>query len=94
MRDREREKRRHRQREKPAPCREPDVGLDPRSPGSHPRLKAVLNPEPPRLPDRGKFLIYKKPLQINKSNKNTVGKSEEKYINGLCTLMEMQIALK
>ena len=33
----------HRQREKQAPWREPDVGLDPLSPGSHPRLKAALN---------------------------------------------------
>ena len=39
MRDRQRQ----RQREKLAPCREPDVGLDPRSPGSGPGLKAVLN---------------------------------------------------
>ena len=29
MKDRERERQRHRQREKQAPCREPDVGLDP-----------------------------------------------------------------
>ena len=36
MRDRERERQRHRQREKQAPCREPDVGLDSRTPGSHP----------------------------------------------------------
>ena len=35
--------RRHRQREKPAPCREPEVGLDPGSPGSCPRLKEMLN---------------------------------------------------
>ena len=28
-RERERERQRHRQREKQAPCREPDVGLDP-----------------------------------------------------------------
>ena len=42
-RERERERQRHRQREKQAPCREPDVGLDPRSPGSHPGLKAALN---------------------------------------------------
>ena len=41
--EREREKQRHRQREKQAPCREPDMGLDPRSPGSHPGLKAALN---------------------------------------------------
>ena len=42
MKDIERD--RDRQREKQAPCREPDVGLDPRSLGSHPGLKAVLNP--------------------------------------------------
>ena len=41
--ERERERQRHRQREKQAPCREPDVGLDPRSPGSCPGLKAALN---------------------------------------------------
>ena len=39
-RERERERWRHRQREKQAPCREPDVGLDPRTPGSHPGPKA------------------------------------------------------
>ena len=32
-----------RQREKQAPCREPDVGLYPGSPGSHPGLQAALN---------------------------------------------------
>ena len=42
-RHREGERQRHRQREKQAPCREPDVGLDPGSPGSGPRLKAALN---------------------------------------------------
>ena len=42
-RHRERERQRHRQREKQAPRREPDAGLDPRSPGSHPRPKAVPN---------------------------------------------------
>ena len=42
-RERERERQSHRQREKQAPCREPDVGLDPGSPGSGPGLKAVLN---------------------------------------------------
>ena len=43
MRERERERlaERHRQREKQAPCREPDVGLDPGFPGSHPGLKAA-----------------------------------------------------
>ena len=45
MRDieRERERQRHRQREKQAPCREPDVGLDPRSPGPCPGLQVALN---------------------------------------------------
>ena len=41
--EREREGHRHRQREKQAPCREPDVGLNPGSPGSHPGPKAGLN---------------------------------------------------
>ena len=43
MRDTEKEAERYRQREKQAPCREPDVGVDPGSPGSGPGLKAVLN---------------------------------------------------
>ena len=42
MRNTERRER-ERQREKQATCREPDVGLDPGSPGSRPGLKAVLN---------------------------------------------------
>uniref|UniRef100_A0A8I3SB24 Glycoprotein hormone subunit alpha 2 n=2 Tax=Canis lupus familiaris TaxID=9615 RepID=A0A8I3SB24_CANLF len=53
MRDtrRERERRRHRQREKQASCREPDVGLNPRTPGSHHEPKAdILTAEPPRRP--------------------------------------------
>ena len=43
MRHRERERQRHREREKQATCREPNVGLDPGSPGPHPGPKAVLN---------------------------------------------------
>ena len=39
-RERERERQRHRQREKQGPCREPNVGLDPWTPGSHPEPKA------------------------------------------------------
>ena len=38
MRDTDRE--RERQRQKQAPCREPDTGINPRSPGSGPGLKA------------------------------------------------------
>ena len=37
---RETERQRHRQREKQAPYREPDVELDPKTPGSHPEPKA------------------------------------------------------
>ena len=37
---RERERQRHRQREEQAPWKEPDVGLNPGTPGSHPGLKA------------------------------------------------------
>ena len=32
------------QKEKQAPCREPDVGLDPGSPGSRPRLQETTTP--------------------------------------------------
>ena len=44
MTDTEREKQRHRQREKPAPCREPDAGLDPGTPESCPGPKAGAKP--------------------------------------------------
>ena len=40
MRDTQRERQRHRQREKQAPFREPNMGLDPRTPGSCPEPKA------------------------------------------------------
>ena len=43
-RERERERQRHRRREKQAPCREPDMGLDPRTPGSCPGPKAGAKP--------------------------------------------------
>ena len=43
-REREGERQRHRQREKQAPCREPDVELDPGSPGSCPESKADTPP--------------------------------------------------
>ena len=40
MRERQRERQRHRQREKQAPCREPYVGLNRRTLGSHSEPKA------------------------------------------------------
>ena len=42
-RKREKERQTHRQMEKQAPFRVPEAGLDPRSPGSQPGLKAALN---------------------------------------------------
>ena len=44
MIDIERERQRHRRREKQAPCWEPDVGLDPGTPGPHPGPKAGAKP--------------------------------------------------
>ena len=46
MRDthREKERQRHKQREEQAPCRDPDVGLYPRTPGSCPGLKVNAKP--------------------------------------------------
>ena len=44
MRDTERDRQRQRQREKQAPCREPDVGLDPGTAGSRPEPKANAQP--------------------------------------------------
>ena len=41
---RHRERQRHRQREKQSPCREPDVGLDPRTLSSHYEPKADTQP--------------------------------------------------
>ena len=44
MRDTHTQRQRHRQREKQAPCREPDMGLYPGSPGSGPGPKAGTKP--------------------------------------------------
>ena len=38
------ERQRYRQREKQAPCRQPDVGLNPKTPGSCPEPKADAQP--------------------------------------------------
>ena len=57
MRDTHRERQRHRQREKQVPRREPDVGLDPRTPGSRRELKADAQPlSHPGVPNGEKFL--------------------------------------
>ena len=49
-RERERERQRHRQRNKQAPCREPDAGLDPGTPGSPWAKGRRQTAEPPRDP--------------------------------------------
>ena len=57
MRETHTQRQRHRQREKQAPCREPDVGLDPGTPGSCPGLKVALTTEPPGLPGGRAFKV-------------------------------------
>ena len=58
MRDTERERQRPRQREKQAPCREPDAGLDPGSPGSRLGPKADAQPlSHPGVPDSRSFTV-------------------------------------
>ena len=55
--ERHRERQRHRPREKQAPSREPDMGLDPGTLGSRPRLKAGTKPlSHPSCP---KSVLYK-----------------------------------
>ena len=70
--ERGRERQRHRQREKQAPCREPDVGLDPWTPGSGPGPKAgaklLSQPGVPHIPHSFKkfylFIIFLKKIFI------------------------------
>ena len=54
-----RERQRHTQREKQAPCREPDVGLDPGTPGSRPEPKADAQLlSPPDIPKTFYLFIH------------------------------------
>ena len=50
------ERHRKKQREKQAPCKEPDVGLDPMTPGSQPEPKA--DAQPLSYPDAPNFLVF------------------------------------
>ena len=62
----EREKQRHRQREKQAPGREPYVGLDPGTPGSHLGPKSGTRPlRHPRIPQLLRFHNEKFSLNIS-----------------------------
>ena len=44
----QRQRQRHRQREEQAPCREPNMGLEPGTPGPRPGLKAGAKPLSPQ----------------------------------------------
>ena len=70
MRDTQRgERQRHRQRERQAPCREPDVGLYPGTPGSGPGPKAdalpLSHPGCPNFFSMKTFLFHKKRKERN-----------------------------
>ena len=56
MRDTQRERQRNKRRKKEAPCREPDVGLDPRTLGSGPEPEADTQPRSPRCPQGTRVL--------------------------------------
>ena len=65
--ERERErgrKQRQRERKKQAPCREPDVGLNPGSPGSRPGLNAALNRWATQAAPNFRFLMLFLPLAM------------------------------
>ena len=62
MRDTQRGRQRHRQREKQAPWREPDVGLDPGTPGSRTEPKA--GDKPLNHPGIPQFEYFNKSLNI------------------------------
>ena len=65
MRDTDREGQRHRQREeKQASCKEPNVGLDPGTPGSRPELKTDAQPlSHPGIPCHCLLISYIHPLK-------------------------------
>ena len=71
----------HRQREKQAPCRAPDVGLDPRTPGSRPGPKAGAKPlSHPGIP-RG--FLFSKGEAAWTSRTITCGEMTKSYMGDL-----------
>ena len=64
----QREGQRPRQREKQAPHREPDVGLDPRTPGSRPELKADAQPLSHPVPIACLFHVFGKGTNSSKTS--------------------------
>ena len=69
MTDTERKRQRHWQREKQPPCRDPDAGLDPRTPGSRPGLKAgtksLTHPGMPRKLFSNAIIAFGTPGLLN-----------------------------
>ena len=71
-RERERKRQRHRQRQKQAPCREPDMGHDPGTPGSCPRLKVDAQP----LSHQGGFFFLRFYLFIHERHRGRAREAE------------------
>ena len=69
MHERRGQRQRHRKREKQAPCKKPDAGLDPRTPGSCPKLKADAQPLNHPGPPFYKILTIIKVLLKNRNTK-------------------------
>ena len=73
----ERERQGHRQRKKQAPCRKPDLGLNPGSPGSGPGLKVALNRWATRAVRHAVFMILSYlpilPIEYSQSTWNYLG---------------------
>ena len=58
MKDTYRERQRHREKDKQAPCRKPNVGLDPGTPESRPEPKAGAQPlSHPGVPTSVVFIL-------------------------------------
>ena len=63
---RHRKRQRHKQREKQAPCREPDVGLDPKTPGLYPEPKADTQPLSHPGVLQSFLFLGRNPLELNR----------------------------
>ena len=74
MRDTERQ----RERERQASCRDPDVGLDPGTPGSRPELKAGAQP----LSHPGVLMVVPKAQHMRRGRQGPGGISAESGVAG------------
>ena len=84
-RHRHAQRQRYRQWEKQASCREPNMGLDPGSPGSYPGLKAGAKPlSHPGIP-LWQFLILHKSLRF--LNPSSLSRDKSSYL--VCILLAL-----